>query len=203
MGDFSLNTRHSQLRCIFTDNAASGGEVVAVEAGLYVLFCCVLAADVLEATLVLVTELVLSSFFAFINVCFVKSCASALCFNQSVQSRSVGFTHCFSTVKSEDDSSILGGNFCTAGLNSEAVFKSALYESDLKIPIKLEIVAEQFMILSQLYIFKGGKELSLSICALWLAKLAFKCSKCFFIRYAALRTLIDCVFAFPDTRVFR
>ena len=66
------------------------GDVVAVAAFLYVLFCCILEANVLETTLVLVTPLVLSSVFAFIDVCFIKSRTSALCFNQSLKPRSVG-----------------------------------------------------------------------------------------------------------------
>ena len=49
------------------------GDAIAVAAGLYVLFCCVLAANVLEAFLVFVTqlvELVLSSVLALIDDCF-------------------------------------------------------------------------------------------------------------------------------------
>ena len=102
---------------------------------------CVLAAKVLEATLVFTTELVLSSVLAFDEVCFIKSYASAFSFNQSLKSRSVGLTQCFFTVKSDQDTFRLGGNFCTAVLRSEALLRSASYESDLKNPTTLEIVA--------------------------------------------------------------
>ena len=50
------------------------GGVADVEAGLFVPLHCVLAAKVLEATLVFATELVLSSVLAFDEVCFIKSC---------------------------------------------------------------------------------------------------------------------------------
>ena len=69
------------------------GDAVAVAAGLYVLFRCVLAAKVLEAFLVLVTELVelmLSSVLALIDVCFIKPYSSAFCFNESLKLRNVG-----------------------------------------------------------------------------------------------------------------
>ena len=103
---------------------------------------CKLAAKVLKAILVWNTELVLSSVLAFDEVYFIKSCASAFSFNQSLKSKSVGLTHCFPTVKSDQDSFRLGGNFCTAVLRSEALLRSESYESDLKTPTRLEIVAE-------------------------------------------------------------
>ena len=103
---------------------------------------CVLAAKVLEANLVFTTELLLSSVLAFDDVCFIKSCASAFSFDQSLKSRSVGLTQCFFTVKSDQDSFRLAGNFCIAALRSEALLKSESYESDLKTPTRLEIVAE-------------------------------------------------------------
>ena len=103
---------------------------------------CVLAAKVLQATLVFTSELVLSSVLAFDEVCFIKTCASAFSFNHSMKSRSVGLTQCFFTVKSDQDFFRLGGNFCTAVLRSEALLRSASYESDLKTPTRLEIVAE-------------------------------------------------------------
>ena len=77
------------------------GGVANVEAGLCVPLDCVLAAKVLEATLVFTTELVLSSVLAFDEVCFIKSCASAFSFNQSLKSRSFGLTQCFFSVKSD------------------------------------------------------------------------------------------------------
>ena len=102
---------------------------------------CVLAAKVLEATLVLTTEL-LSSVLAFDEVRFTKSCASAFYFNQSLKSRSVGLTQYLFTVKSDQDSFRLGGKFCTAALRSESLLRSESYESDLKTPTGVEIVAE-------------------------------------------------------------
>ena len=106
------------------------GNVVAVVALLYVIFCSELAANVREAILVLVNELVLSSVFAFIDVSFIKACASAFCFNQSLKSRIFRFTPCFWTVKSDQVFFILRGNFCTAVLSSEALSRSASHESD-------------------------------------------------------------------------
>ena len=101
-----------------------------------------ISSKILEATLVFSTELVLSSVLAFDEVCLIKSCASAFSFNQSLKSRSVGFTQCFFTVKSDQDSFRLGGNLWRAVLRSEALLRSESYESDLKTPTRLEIVAE-------------------------------------------------------------
>ena len=94
------------------------------------LLCCVFAANAFEATSVLVTELFVSSVLALVAVFFPELCASAFSFNQSLKSRRVGFTQCFLTVKSDNDSFILGGSFCTALLKSAALFKSESYESD-------------------------------------------------------------------------
>ena len=118
------------------------GGVADVEAGLCVPLDCVLAANILEATLVFTTELVLSSGLGFEEVCFIKSCASAFFFNQSWKSRSVSLIQCFFTVQSDQDSFRSGGNFCTAVLRSEALFRSESYESDLETPTRLEIVVE-------------------------------------------------------------
>ena len=103
---------------------------------------CVLAANVFEATLVFTTELLLSSVLAFDVVCFIISCASAFSFNQSLNSRSVGLTQCFFTVKSDQDSFRLGGNFCRAVLRREALSRSESHETYLKTPTRYEIVAE-------------------------------------------------------------
>ena len=70
------------------------------------------------------------------------------------------------TVKSGHDSFELGSNFCTAVLSSEALFKSASYEIDLKTPKYSRL----FMRLLLLCILNGGKELSLSRCALTTAR---------------------------------
>ena len=110
------------------------GGVADVEVDLCVPLDCVLAAKVLEATLVFTTELVLSSIPAFYEVVFIKSCASAFSFNQSLKSRSVRLTQCFFTVKSDQDSFRLGGNFCTAVLRSEVLLRSESFENDLKTP---------------------------------------------------------------------
>ena len=118
------------------------GGVTDIEAGLRVPLVCVLAAKVLEATFVLTTELVLSPVLAFDEVCFIKSCASAFSFNQSLKARSVGLTQCFFTVKSDQDSFRLGGSFCTAVLRSEVLLRSESYESHLNTPTRLEIIAE-------------------------------------------------------------
>ena len=125
---------------LYTMQRGIGG--VANVVVLWVPLVCVLAARVLEATLVLTTELVLSSVLAFDEVCFIKSWASAFSFNQLLKSRIVGLTQCFFTVKSDQESFRLGGHFCTAVLRSEALLMSESYESDLKTPTRLEIVAE-------------------------------------------------------------
>ena len=130
-----LNTLHSQMRWLPLHTMQRGVEGVAdVEAGLCVPLDGVLAAKVLEATLVFTTELVLSSVLAFDEVCFIELCASAFSFDQSLKSRSVGLTQCFFTVKSDQDSFRLGGNICSAVLRSEALLRPESYESDLKSP---------------------------------------------------------------------
>ena len=102
-----------------------------------------IGSKVLEATLVLTTELVLSSVSAFANIYFINSCASASCINQSLKSRSVGFFQCFWAVKIDLDCFILCGNFCTAALRSEVLIRSfESFETDLKTPRKPEIFAQ-------------------------------------------------------------
>ena len=66
VGNFSLNTLHSQMRWwpLHTMKRGVGG-LADVEAGLWMPLVCVLAAKVLEANLVLSTELLLSSVLAF------------------------------------------------------------------------------------------------------------------------------------------
>ena len=115
-----------------------------VEAGLWVSLVCVLAAKALGATLVLTTELVFSSVLAFDEVCFIKSCASAFSFNQSLKSMSAGLTQCFFTVKGDQDSFSLGGNFCIAVLRSEALLRSESYESDLGPQQDLKLLEKSF-----------------------------------------------------------
>ena len=155
--------------------------------------------------MVFTTELVLSSVLAFDEVCFIKSCAFAFSFNQSLKSRSVGLTQCFFTVKSDQDSFRLGGIFCTAVLRSEVLLRSDSYESDLETPTRLEIVAENFMIFSLLCILSGGKELSLSKCALttacgWPNLRSSVLSASLYITQQYVNSEIA-VLAFPVTRV--
>ena len=107
------------------------GDFVAVKAGLFEIFGCALAPIVLVTTLVRVTEL--SLVLAFTVGYLIMSCASTPHFNQSLKTKSVGsiqFTRCFRTVKSDHDSLILGGDFYTAALISEALFKLASRDSD-------------------------------------------------------------------------
>ena len=94
-----------------------------------------------EATLVLTSELVLTSAPPFDAVCFRKSDASAFCFNWSWKTRSHGFTQWSWTMKSDQDSCVLGCDFCTAVSMSKALFKSALFQKDLKTLTRLEILA--------------------------------------------------------------
>ena len=167
MGVFSLKTRHSHSRSLPLHKIQLeidvNGELCCVSR---LLLCCVFAENAFEANFILVTELLLSSFLVLVAVFFLKSCALAFFFNQSLKSRRVGFAQCFLTVKSDHDSSILGGSFCTAVLRSAALFKSESNDSDLNTPTRLEMHPEYLMTLSLLCIFKGGKLLSLSKCAL-------------------------------------
>ena len=107
--------------------------------GLRLRLCCVFTANALEVTFDLVTELLVSSVLALVAVFFIKLCVSASSSNQSLNSRRVGFTECFLTVKSEHGSFILGGRFCTAVLRSAALFKSESYDSDISTPTRLEM----------------------------------------------------------------
>ena len=167
VGVFSLKTRHSHSWWLPLPTMQLVFDVdVELCCGLRLLLCCVFAANAFKATFVLVTELLVSSIFALVAVFFFKLCASAYSFNQSLKSRRVGFTQCFLTVKSDHDSFILGGSFCTAVLRSTALLKSESYESDLKTPTRFEMHPEQLMMLSPLCILNGGKLLNLSNWAL-------------------------------------
>ena len=108
----------------------------------FVSLCCEFDANTFEAVLVLVTEVLLSSGLALVALCFIRSWASGLSLSQSLKSRRVGLTQCFLTVKSDHDSFMFGGNFCTAWLSREGLFKSASYHSDLKTPTRLDMAAE-------------------------------------------------------------
>ena len=96
-----------------------------------------------EAVLALVTEeVLLSSGFAFVALCFIRLFASAFSLSHSLESRIVGITQCFLTVRSDHDSFMFGGNLCTAWLSREVLFNLTSYNSDLKTPTKLDITAE-------------------------------------------------------------
>ena len=131
----------------------------------FVPLCCEFDANTLDAVLVSVTEVLSSSGFALVELCFIRSWASAFSLNQSLKSRRVGLTQWFLTVKSDHDSFKFGGSFCTAWFSREALFKSASNDSDLKTPARLDLAAEWLMMLSLLCILRGGKLLILSKCA--------------------------------------
>ena len=97
-------------------------------------FAANLMQNTFEAVLVLVTEVMFSSGLALVALCFIRSWASAFSLSQSLKSRRVGLTQCFLTVKSDHDSFMFVGNFCTAWLSREALFKSASYDNVLKTP---------------------------------------------------------------------
>ena len=143
VGVFSLKTRHSYSRWLSLHTMQLEIDVDGdFCCGLRLLLCCVFAANAFEATFDLVTELFVSSFLALVAVFFIKSCALALYFKQSLKSIRVGFTQCFLTVKSDHDSFILSGGFCLAVLRSGALFKSESYDSGIKIPTRLEMHPE-------------------------------------------------------------
>ena len=73
----------------------------------FVSLCCKFDANTFDAVLVLVTEVLLSSGFALVALCFIRSWASAFSLSQSLKSRRVGLTQCFLTVKSDHDFSCL------------------------------------------------------------------------------------------------
>ena len=97
----------------------------------FVSLCCEFDANTFENVSVFVTEMMFYSGLALVALCFIRSWASVFSLSQSLKSRRVGLTQCFFTVKSDHDSFMFGGNFCTAWLSREALFKSASYDSDL------------------------------------------------------------------------
>ena len=103
-----------------------------VEDGIFffVSLCCEFDANTFEAVLVLVTEVLFFSGFDLVSLCFIRSWASAFSLSHSLKSRRVGLTQCFLTVKSDHDSFMFVGNFCTAWLSREALFKSASYDRE-------------------------------------------------------------------------
>ena len=78
IGKFSLNNLHSQMRWLPLHTMQRGiGGVADVEASLWLPLVCVLAAKVLEATLALTTELLLTSvlgFYVVFPIVEVKEC---------------------------------------------------------------------------------------------------------------------------------
>ena len=170
--------------------------VADVKAGLCVPLVCVLAAKVFEATLVFITGLLLSSALAFDEVCFIKSCASAFSFNQSMKSRSVGLTQCFFKVKSDQDSFRLGSNFCTAVLRIEALLRSESYNKTWNC---CRIVYD----ISMLQWRKRAE--FVYVCTdycLWLAKFTFDCLKCVLIHHTTVCELSDGGFSFSSYKSF-
>ena len=143
LGVFSLKTRHSYSRWLPLNTMQletdGDGELCC---GFTLFLCSVFAANAFETIFDLATELLVSSVLALNAVFFIKSCALAFSFNQSLKSRRVGFTQCFLTLKSDEYSFILGGSFCTAVLRCAALFKSESYESNLNTPTRLELHPE-------------------------------------------------------------
>ena len=141
----------------------------------FVSLCCEFDANTFEAILVLVTEVLFSSGIALVALCFIRPWASAFSLSQSLKSWRVGLNQCFLTVKSDHDSFMFGGNFCTAWLSREALFKSASYDSDLKTPTGFgcRIVIDVITIVH----FKRRKiAYFIQVCTydcLWLAKFTF------------------------------
>ena len=80
----------------------------------FVSLYCEFDANTFEVVSVLVPEVLLFSGFALVALCFIRSWASAFSLSQSLKSRRVGLTQCFLSVKSDHDSFMFGGNFCTA-----------------------------------------------------------------------------------------
>ena len=74
----------------------------------FVSLCCEFDANTFEAVLVLVTEVLFSSGFALVALCFIRSWASAFSLGQSLKSRRVGLTQCFLSVTSDHDSFMFG-----------------------------------------------------------------------------------------------
>ena len=123
----------------------------------------------LKLFLFLVNEVLLSSDFAWVALCFIRLWASAFSLSQSLKSRRVGLIQCFLNLKSDHDSFMFDGNFCTAWFSRKVLLKSASYDSDLKTPTRRNIAAELLLMLSLLCILGIVKWLSLTKCALTIA----------------------------------
>ena len=122
VGIVSFKTLHSHSRWVLLHTMQLGIDVDDFCCKFWWLFCCVFAAKTFNATFVLGTALMKSSVLVLMSVLFIKLCASAFSFNQSLKSRKVGFTQLILTVKSHHDSFKFGGSFCTAVLRCAAHF---------------------------------------------------------------------------------
>ena len=84
---------------------------------------CEFDANTFEGVLDLVTEVMFFSGFTLVALCFIRSWASAFFLSQSLMSGWVGLTQCFLIVKSDHDSFMFGGNFCTTWLSRAELLK--------------------------------------------------------------------------------
>ena len=128
------NTAFLAPKAIFAHNAARDWCRQTTPLGFWWHYCCVIAANASQANFDLVTDLLVSSVFVLMAIFLNKSWALPFSFNQLLQSRKVGFTQCFWTVRRDHDAFKLGRSFCTAVLRSAALFKSESYEIGLKTP---------------------------------------------------------------------
>ena len=97
----------------------------------FVSLCCEFDANTFEVFLVLVIEVLLSSGFALIVLCFIRLWASAFCLGHSLKSKRVGPTQCFLNAKSDHNSFLFSGTYCIAWLGKEALFKVIKYSTAL------------------------------------------------------------------------
>ena len=151
VGDFSLNTTISKTIVTITDNAASGGALLQLQLVYVRRFAACWQRKFWKQ---LWSELMVSWSLDFVDVCLIKSCASAF-FNHSLTSRRACRLSYMFLKREELPGISFGQSFCTAVLRSEAFFyweSNASYFNTLK---RLKIVAEE---LSILQILKGWKQ---------------------------------------------
>ena len=146
---------------------------------------CVLTANFLVANSILITELVLSSVFAFVELCSVKSCASVFPFNQPLNFK------------------LWEANLYIRG----PLFRLESLEGNLKTQTRQEILAEQLMMLPLLCIYSCRKQLlSVSKWALTTAfglpKYLFQGLKCIFLHEITVCKLSNGSFCSPCDKSF-
>ena len=107
---FSLKKRHKMCDYPYTQ-CSKGWRGCRFWWGLWVPSVGALLPNVFETSLVLITELMLSSDIFLIIIVPVRSCTRTKCFNQCLKSRSDGFTQCFLTAKSDQHSCMLAVNW--------------------------------------------------------------------------------------------